>query len=151
MRIGELGNRLLEGENYYNQFESTLIKEWRADDRARDTAEWQEELKRLHSLAERRYPIRGQFNNISRDIYFDSQPLFYLLGLGISGLTYKPFADVRLASSNVHIFVDLGDTLKWVSKHKRRKDRRYGNALPLEVQREVEQICRLAVWHYLER
>ena len=136
--------------HFYDLYIEGLIADWRADDRERDTADWREERKRLHSLAERRFPIRGQFNNISRDIYFANQPLFYLLGLGVSGLTYKPFAKVRLASSFVAIYVDLGNTLKRVSKSKRRKAIRYGNALPLETQREVEQVCRLAVRHYLD-
>jgi hypothetical protein len=93
--------------------------------------------------------LRGQFSSIAKDIFFANQPLFYLLGYGISGLTYKPFARVRLASSYVHLFVDLGDTLKTISKVKRRKAIRYGKALPLEVQQEVEQVIRLAVRHYL--
>jgi len=109
-----------------------------------------EERKRLHSLAERRYPLRGQFNNISRDIFYAKQPQFYLLGLGISGLTFKPFAKIRLSSSYVSLYVDLSDSLRMVSKAKRRKAIRYGKPLPLELQREIGQACKLAVGHYLE-
>jgi hypothetical protein len=137
-------------EHYYEVYIEGLIADWRADDRQQDSAEWQEERKRLHSLAERHYPIRGQFSSIAKDIFFSQQPLFYLLGLGISGLTFKPFARIRLASSYVHLFVDLGDSLKGVSKNKRRKAIRYGKALPIEKQREVELVCRLAVKHYLD-
>jgi len=136
-------------EHYYEVYIEGLIADWQADDRQQDTADWQEERKRLHSLAERRYPIRGQFSSIAKDIYFAEQPLFYLLGYGISGLTFKPFARVRLASSFVNLYVDLGDRLRSVSKNKRRKAIRYGKALPLELQREVEQVIRLAVKHYL--
>jgi hypothetical protein len=137
-------------EHYYEVYIEGLIADWQADDRQQDTADWQEERKRLHSLAERRYPLRGQFSSIAKDIFFSQQPLFYLLGLGISGLTFKPFARIRLASSYVHLFVDLGDSLKGVSKNKRRKAIRYGKALPIEKQREVELVCRLAVKHYLD-
>jgi hypothetical protein len=136
-------------EHYYEVYIEGLIADWQADDRQQDTADWQEERKRLHSLAERRYPIRGQFSSIAKDIYFAEQPLFYLLGYGISGLTFKPFARVRLASSFVNLYVDLGDSLKQLSKNKRRKAIRYGKALPTEKQREVEQVIRLAVKHYL--
>jgi hypothetical protein len=136
-------------EHYYEVYIEGLIADWQADDRQQDTADWQEERKRLHSLAERRYPIRGQFNNITKDIYFAQQPLFYLLGLGISGLTFTPFAKVRVASSYVNLYIDLGERLRSVSKSKRRKAIRYGKALPLELQREVEQVIRLAVRHYL--
>ena len=137
-------------EHYYEVYIEGLIADWRADDRQQDTANWREERKHLHSLAERRYPIRGQFSSIAKDIFFANQPLFYLLGYGISGLTYKPFARVRLASSYVHLFIDLGDSLKTIGKNKRRKAIRYGKALPIEKQREVELVCRLAVRHYLD-
>lgn len=137
-------------EHYYEVYIEGLIADWKADDRQQDTAEWREERKRLHSLAERRYPLRGQFSTIAKDIFFARQPLFYLLGLGVSGLTFKPFARVRLASSYVHLFVDLGDTLKGVSKSRRRKAIRYGKPLPQDIQREIEQACKLAVTHYLE-
>jgi hypothetical protein len=136
-------------EHHYEVYIEGLIGDWQAQDRATSSALWQEERKLLHSLAERRYPIRGQFNNISKDIYFAEQPLFYLLGLGISGLTFNPFAKVRVASSFVNLYIDLGDRLRSVSKNKRRKAIRYGKALPLELQREVGQVIRLAVRHYL--
>ena len=136
--------------HYYEVYIEGLIADWKAQDKQQDTAEWQEERKQLHSLAERHYPIKGEFSNIAKDIFFARQPLFYLLGLGVSGLTFKPFARVRLASSYVHLFVDLGDTLKGVSKAQRRKAIRYGKALPVEKQQEIEQVCKLAVMDYLE-
>jgi hypothetical protein len=136
-------------EHYYEVYIEKLIADWKVDDRQQDKADWQEERKRLHSLGERHYPLRGQFSSIAKDIYFANQPLFYLLGLGISGLTFTPFAKVRLASSFVNLYVDLGDRLRGVSKNQRRKAIRYGKALPLELQREVEQVIRLAVRHYL--
>ncbi|MBA7667305.1 hypothetical protein ES703_75392 [subsurface metagenome] len=126
------------------------IKDWKAEDRQQDSIDWLEERKFLHSLAERRLPIRGQFSNIAKDVFYNEQPSFYLLGLGVSGLTFKPFARIRLASSYLHLFIDIGDTLKGVGKNKRRKAIRYGKALPVEKQRELDQVCKLAVTHYLE-
>jgi len=137
-------------EHHYINFIEGLITDWKADDRAQDSAEWQAERQRLHSLGERRYPIRGQFNNISQDIFFGNQPLFYLVGLGVSGLTLSPFAKVRVSSSYANLFIDLGDTLKGVSKNRRRKAMRYGKPLPIEYRRRVELICREAVRHYLK-
>jgi hypothetical protein len=136
-------------EHYYEVYIEGLIADWQADDRQQDTADWKEERKRLHSLAERHYPLRGQFSSIAKDIFFSQQPLYYLLGLGISGLTFTPFAKVRISSTFINLFVDLGDSLKGVSKNKRRKAIRYGKALPLDTQREVERACRLAVKDYL--
>jgi hypothetical protein len=100
-------------------------------------------------LGERRFPLRGQFSAIAKDIFYPEQPSHYVEGLGISGLTFKPFAKVRIASSYMRLFVDLGDTLKSVPKVKRRKAIRYGKALPPEVERRIEQAVRQAVKHYL--
>ena len=136
-------------EHYYEVYIEGLIADWQSSDRQQDSVDWQEERKRLHSLGERHYPLRGQFSNIAKDIFYARQPLYYLLGYGISGLTFKPFAKVRLSSSFVNLYVDLGDSLKDMSKNKRRKAIRYGKALPIEKQREVELVCRLAVKHYL--
>ena len=142
---------LATGEIFNPAFEAKikdLIACWSADDRAQRQAEWQAERKQLHSLGERRYPLRGQFSNIAQDIFFAEQPQHYLEGLGISGLTFKPFAKVRIASSYMRLFVELGDALKGVSKTKRRKAIRYGKALPPQVQKRIELLCSLAVRHY---
>ena len=138
-------------EHHYQVYVERLIGDWVSDDRARSQAEWQAERRRLHSLGERQYPLRGQFSAIAKDIFYAAQPQYYLIGLSISGLTFTPFAKVRLPSSYLHLFVDLGDTLKGVSKSKRRKAIRYGKALPNEVQTQVDRLCRLAVRHYLDK
>ena len=135
--------------HYVNYIEG-LIADWVADDKSQDRAIWQAERLRLHSLGERHYPIRGQFNNISQDIFFGNQPLFYLDGLAVSGVTLTPFAKVRVSSSYVNLYVELGNTLKGVSKNKRRKAIRYGKPLPAEYKKRVEQVCREAVRHYLK-
>jgi len=126
-----------------------IIETWKAEDRAQRGAERKAEQRLIHSLGERRYPLRGQFSNIAQDIFFAEQPQHYLEGLGISGLTFKPFAKVRIASSYMRLFVELGDSLKGVSKAKKRKAIRYGKALPVEVQKRIELACSLAVSHYL--
>ena len=135
-------------EHHYELFIESLIKDWIADDRAQSQAELEAERRQIHSLGERRYPLKGQFNTIAKDIFYAEQPQHYLEGLGISGLTFKPFAKVRIASSYMRLFVELGDSLKGISKAKRRKAIRYGKALPPQVQRRIEQLCNLAVRHY---
>jgi len=137
-------------EHHYEVFIEDLIEDWKADDREQDTADWKAEQRRIHSLGERQYPLRGTFNAISKDIFFADQPQYYILGLGISGLTFRPFALIRLSSSYVSLFVDIGDSLKGLSKSQRRKAIRYGKPLPLEYQNEFTSLCREAVRHYLE-
>lgn len=132
-------------EHHYEVFIEDLIGYWVSDDRAQKLAEWQAEQKAIHSLGERRLPLRGQFSAIGKDVFYGDQPQFYLLGLGISGLTYKPFARVRLASSFMHLHVNLGNTLKGVSKNKKRKAIRYG-----KIDRQIQELCKSAVNDYLK-
>jgi len=127
--------------HHYELFIEQLIKDWKAEDRATRQAEWEAERKALHSLGERRYPLRGQFSAIGKDIFYADQPQYYIEGIGISGLTFRPFAKVRLASSFVRLHIDLGDSLKKVSKNKRRKALRYG---------KIPETVKRAVRHYLD-
>ena len=134
--------------HHYENYIIGLIKDWIADDR-----EARAYLNRIISRSLHRIPeigaLRGSFNAISRDIYHDKQPQYYLEALGISGLTFRPFAKIRIASSFTRLHVDIGEPLKAVSKHKRRKAIRYGQSLPVEVQKQVEEICNRAIAHYL--
>lgn len=134
-------------ESHYEQYIDILIKEWQASDRHQRQLDWQAERKALHSLGERREPLRGRFNTISKDIYFANQPQFYLEGLGVSGVTLKPFAKVRLASGYLYLYIELelGDKLKGVSKAKRRKALRYG-----KIADDVRAIIKQAVQHCLD-
>jgi len=137
-------------QHHYEVYIEGVIRNWIADDREQRNAEWQVERKQLHSLNERRYPLRGQFNALAKDIYLGNQPQYYLIGIGISGLTFRPFAMVKIASSFFRLHINLADTLRNLSKSRRRKAIRYGKALPIEIQQEVDRICNLAVRHYLK-
>jgi len=132
-------------EHHYEVYIEHIIEDWKAEDRE----SWKAERKAIHSLGERRYPIRGQFSTISKDIFFESQPLFYFEALGISGLTLQPFAKVKIASSYFHLYIDLGDTLRSTSKNRRRKAIRYGKQLPKSIEERITEKVRLAVRDYL--
>jgi len=143
---------LESGELYHPEYEARikpLIADWKADDRAQAQAEWKAEQKAIHSLAEKGAQ-RGQFNATARDVFHAEQPLYYFMGLGISGLTFRPFAKVRLSSTFTGLHVELGDTLHGVSKSKRRKALRYGKPLTRKVQGEIEAKCNQAVRHFLK-
>ena len=144
---------LATGEFYhpsYDKHTKELVADWVAVDR--DARSYLLRLQRqaLHRIPEKG-SLRGTFSAISRDIFFDKQPQWYLESLGISGLTFKPFAKVRIASSFVRLLVDIAEYLKPLSKNKRRKFARYGKGLPVPVQREVEQACNRAIAHYLSK
>jgi hypothetical protein len=125
-----------------------VIGDWIAEDKQAKAYERKAIARLLHTIPEVG-ALRGQFNAISRDIYHESQPTYFIECLGISGLTFKPFAKVRIASSYVRLHVDLKAPLANVSKNRRRKYIRYGKGLPIEVQKEVELTCNKAIAHYL--
>ena len=128
----------------YELKSETAIKAWVEDDRANRQAQWQAERRALHSLGERRYTNRGEWSAIGKDVFYTNQPQFYLEGIGISGLTFKPFAKVRLASSYMRLHIYLDDSLKGMGKNARRKAIRHGTLTDTARQR-----IRQAVRHYL--
>ncbi len=142
---------LMTGEFYHSDYEKRingLIKDWQAADREQALFEWQEEQKRIHSLGEKGLPLRGRFSAVAREVYHDAQPLYYLIGLGMSGVTKHQFAKVRLASSYLTLHIDLEDSLRPMSKNKRRKAIRYGGNFPIECERKVSALIQSAVLHH---
>jgi len=135
-------------EHHYFLYSEFLIKDWKQLDKEQRQAEWEAERKALHSLGERSYPIRGQFSAVSRDIYAESQPLYYLEGQAVSGITLMPFVRVRMASSYIRLYVDLGEALRQVSKSKRRKAIRYGKPLPPTIRVAIMRKVMEAVKDY---
>lgn len=112
--------------HHYEVFIDGLVKDWISDDRVDRRVERQLEQQALHGTNNRYYPLRGQFSGVSKDIFFGKQPQFYIVAFGISGLTFKPFAKVRLASSYMFLWVELDKlTYARLSKGKKRKAVRY--------------------------
>ena len=136
--------------HHYEIYIEAIIAEWQADDRIQRQADWQDERRTLHSTSDRRFPLHGQFSAVSKDIFFAEQPLYYLSGFGISGLTFKPFAKVKLPSSFVYLYVNIDKALGRLSKNKRRKAIRHGGRIPLAVEEDIGDICKSAVKHYLD-
>lgn len=120
-----------------------MIANWKDDDRLL----WLEERKALHALNESRYRA-GRFGSIGKEIFLASQPLFYIEGYGVSGVKSEPFAKVKLSSSLLSLDIDLGDTFKRISKHKRRKAVRHGKSLPDSIEADVFRKVLLAVRDY---
>ncbi len=139
----------LEPSHHYEYYIDKLIANWKLDDREASIVEWQAERRAIHSLGEAKYRA-GRFGSIGLDIFHDSQPLFYIEALGMSGVRLKPFANVKLPSSLLELQVDLGDSLKRTSKNRRRKALRYNKPLPQSVEAEVYRLVSIAVRDYLE-
>ncbi len=141
-RDGRLAGRL------YDVKSEAAIDGWIEDDREQSQADWERERARMHALHEPRGRVSGRFTGVSKDIWRSSQPLYYIEAIGISGLTFTPFAKVRLASSHTRLLIPVGDTLKGVSKNARRKARRYGKRLPATVETAISRIVGNAISDY---
>ena len=136
-------------QHHYEVFIESLIIDWKADDRETNRLEWKNERRIMHSVNEKTLPMRGRFNGVSSDIWHDSQPIYYLESMGMDGLKLKPFAKVKLSSSYQHLYVDLGDSLRGISKNKKRKAIRYNKPLPQQANDIVSKLIWEAVKHYL--
>lgn len=135
-------------DRLYEVKSEAIIKDWIAEDRKQAHEDWQAEFEARHKNDSRDYPLRGRFSGIAQEVYYDSQPQYYLENLGFSGLTFKPFAKLRLASSNVRLFVDISEVLKPLSKNQKRKAVRYGK-LNRALQDRLDLTCWKAVKSYL--
>lgn len=133
----------------YDLKSELVIEGWKAEDREARRLEYRLESIRLHSLSEPREPLRGRFSAISKDIWKSNQPLYYIEGLGISGLTLQPFVRVRLSSTYMRLYVTLGEALRGVSKSKKRKAIRYGKPLPKTIEQTINQLVKASVLDYL--
>ncbi|MBA7634318.1 hypothetical protein ES703_41902 [subsurface metagenome] len=136
-------------DHHYHLFVEFLISDWKKQDSEQSQAEWKAEQKAMHSLGERTYPMRGRFNALDKDLFGERQPLYYLEGQAVSGVTLKPFVRVRIASSYVRLYIDLSEPLGQVSKSKRRKAIRYGKPLPLATRVDIGQRVLEAIRDYL--
>ena len=137
-------------QHHYEVFIESLINDWKADDRETNKLEWINERKIMLSMSEKTFPMRGRFNGVSSDIWHDSQPIFYLESIGMVCLKLKPFARVKLSSSYQHLYVDLGDSLKSISKNRKRKAMRYNKPLPQSANDIVSKLIIEAVKDYLK-
>lgn len=134
----------------YDIYTEDIISDWKADDRIVASEVLRLERLAMHSLGERRQPIRGRFNNIGQDVFHSKQPLYHLEGLGVSGLTLLPFAKVKVSSSYAHLYINLGTSLRGISKNRKRKAIRYNKPLPIENTKRIEGLISLAVREYLK-
>ena len=116
----------------YEQVEEEVIRHWVSDDASRRTAEWKADQARLHRAPDQHFH-QGEFDNIRREKFLAEQPPYYIEALTPNALTFRPVALVRIPSTGVHLFVELGEALQRVSKSARRKAIRYGKPLPQDT------------------
>jgi hypothetical protein len=122
-----------------------LIDFWKAEDRERRSYEWELEQRQLNDGTYGKYGSR--FDPVARDAFFANRPEYYLVAMGVNPLTHRRVALVRVPSTFVHLFVDCGGgTVREVSKHAKRKAKRYGKAGA--YYQTVHDRCTRAIRHY---
>jgi len=121
-----------------------LIKNWVNEDRLDRLALLKVEDIANHRTNDRTYPLHGKFSGIAKDVYYDSQPEYFIESMGVSGLNFQPFAKVRLASSPVRLFVTLEDMLRPLSKNQRHKALRY-HRIASSLEARIDYACLQAI------
>lgn len=121
-----------------------------ADYKAEDKALWHRERKEMHDLGEPLRYYRGRWNAIAKDIYYTTQPTYVFKGLGVSAVTFKPIAKVRISSTYWYLYIDvpIQSAFKTVSKNARRKAIRY-NVLKQGVSDKIDSIVNKTVSEYI--
>ena len=138
-----------ELDTLHDSKQRQLIQDWIALDRA-DKAYLNRIISRmLHRIPESG-SLKGTFNAISRDIYHSGQPQWYIETFGIDGLTFQPFARIRIASSFVRLHVSIDKPFRALSKNAKRRAMRYGK-MPANVEDNVGHLCSLAVSRWLNK
>ena len=77
-----------------------------------------------------------------------TRPEYYLVGLGVNPFTYKRVALVRIPSTSIHLFVDVGEAIQGVSKNARRKAMRHGRLRNGVLMEKIDESWKLAVAYW---
>ncbi len=132
----------------YDVKETEILRYWRELDRIQRQADYEAEYQARHKTNDRTLPLHGKFSGVSQDIWHDTQPEFQIEAIGYSAIKKQPFVKVRLSGSFIRLHVDLGNTLRLLSKSRRRKVIRYGKPIPENIRERVESLAWLAVKNY---
>ncbi len=126
--------------HHYVNDSNMLIEEWKGDDR-----EERAEARRLEQrlLSKDLTGWNQRFDPITREHFLVDRSPYYPEGFGVSALTFKRMARVRIPSAYTRLQVEL-PPIK-LSRNKRKKLRRQQIHNDREV---VDTLCQLAVNHY---
>lgn len=134
--------------HHYPVFMETCIEEWKAEDREARSLLLKLEQSTIHDGTYGRYG--SSFDPVTRDVYYQERPVYYLMGFGVSAASKRRIAVIRVPSTYVRLHVDVADAFQSikVSKNKRRKMDRYQSGPSAEVWAVVDTLCGEAVAAY---
>jgi hypothetical protein len=130
----------------YNKVAEACIESWKAEDRERRSFEWKLEQQTLHDGTYGKYG--STFDPVARDVFFSTRPEYYLVAMGVNAFSFDRVALIRIPSTSVHLFVDVGGAVQEVSKNARRKALRH-RKLSGALKDKIDENCKAAVraWH----
>ena len=127
----------------YNPVLEAIIESWKAEDRERRAYEWKLEQRQIVDGTYGKYG--STFDPVARDVFINSRPEYYLVALGVNPFTYQRVALVRVPSTFMHLFVDVGCVVQEVSKNARRKAFRHGKIRNGALMAKIHEHCTAAV------
>ena len=130
-------------EHHYELFIEGIIDSWKAEDRERRAYEWELEQRQILDGTYGRYGTT--FDPVAKDMFVNGRPAYYLVGMGLNPFTYQRVALVRIPSTFVHLFVDVGTAVQEVSKNARRKAMRHGKIRSGALMARIDELCKAAV------
>jgi hypothetical protein len=139
--FGDAGCRI--DEHHYSVFIEGIIDSWKAEDRERRAYEWKLEQQQIIDGTYGKYGTT--FDPVARDVFVNSRPEYYLVALGVNPFTCQRVALVRIPSTFVHLFVDVGGAVQEVSKNARRKAFRHGKIRNAALMARIDEYCQAAV------
>ena len=129
--------------HHYLGYQERVIAYWKEDDREARHQRLRLEREILHATPDRT-GWKRRFDPIEREKFFQRQGSYYIEGLGISGLTFKPIAKVRVPSTTQRLFVDVPkQDMNKMSRNARKRLRR-------RQQESIDRNCAAAVQDYWE-
>ncbi len=114
-----------------------LIDQWKQEDREKAQALWKREQQELTQAPDHKGWGR-RFDPVEKELFLLARPPYYAHGIGISGLTFKRVAKIRIPSTYIHLFVEVP---KKQSLNARRRAQRYGKG----TTGTTDERCLLAV------
>ena len=139
--FGDAGCRI--DEHHYELFIEGIIDSWKAEDRERRAYEWKLEQQ---AIVDGTYGQYGStFDPVAKDVFVNRRPAYYFVGMGVNPFTYKRVALVRVPSTFVHLFVDVGTAVQQVNKNARRKAMRHGKVRNGALMAKIDELCQAAV------
>ncbi|MDD5093212.1 MAG: hypothetical protein PHV74_02385 [Dehalococcoidia bacterium] len=129
-------------EHHYRNNTNKLISEWQEDDRAERAEQLRLEQEQLHWIPDRT-GWKRRFDPITREQFMVDRSPYYPEGFGISTLTFKRVARIRIPSAYTRLHVDLPS--RKLSRNKRKKLRRAQIKTDGEM---VNRLCQSAVDDY---